>query len=707
MKKKNRIREWLSVQIAKRPATVILAAIFLLNICFFMIAAVVISNLAPETLENRGFGASVYYTISMILDAGCIGLVVEDVGKANVSIIIACIVVAVIGMITFTGAVIGYITNYISDFINSANKGENRLHVSNHIVILNWNSRASEIINDLLYSGQPENVVVLVEEGREAIEKEIEERIMATLEKERSDLRKACEKMGWLRGRSYYHKHVIRNRITVIVREGDTFSVKKLNDISISRARAVIILGKTFQNKLCKYDVQEDMDRYRKGNSHTVKTLIQVAEMTGSADSADNQKVVVEVEDEWTLELAGRVIHHKEQLEKCNIVPIAVNRILGQILSQFAIMPELNLVYGELFSNKGAAFFSRKFDSQIEDIAYINEYMKEHMHAIPLTGMDGKEGTEFYYIAEKEKDLDDVSVCDTGEYRVKVNPDYWLEKRNIIILGHNSKSEAVMEGFNAFRAEWNYKDPEWIHANGGPEILNIMVIDDEKSMERNGGYQKYPYVNHRITADVYDKQAICDAVNEFVDNSVGDTSILILSDDLVAVEEQDAKALTYLIYVQDIIAERVEKNPDFDRESIDVIVEILNPKNYDIVRSYSINNIVISNRYISKMVTQIGEKEAIFNFYSDILTYDEEGGTIYESKELYVKKVKDFFLETPKPCTAAQLIRATYQASGDDNKSIIFGYVRQGGELVIFSGDQEEIWVELKDTDKIILFSNH
>ena len=223
MKKKNRIREWLSVQIAKRPATVILAAIFLLNICFFMIAAVVISNLAPETLENRGFGASVYYTISMILDAGCIGLVVEDVGKANVSIIIACIVVAVIGMITFTGAVIGYITNYISDFINSANKGENRLHVSNHIVILNWNSRASEIINDLLYSGQPENVVVLVEEGREAIEKEIEERIMATLEKERSDLRKACEKMGWLRGRSYYHKHVIRNRITVIVREGDTF----------------------------------------------------------------------------------------------------------------------------------------------------------------------------------------------------------------------------------------------------------------------------------------------------------------------------------------------------------------------------------------------------------------------------------------------------------------------------------------------------
>ena len=48
-----------------------------------MIAAVVISNLAPDSLESKGFGASIYYTISMILDAGCIGLVVEDVGKAN------------------------------------------------------------------------------------------------------------------------------------------------------------------------------------------------------------------------------------------------------------------------------------------------------------------------------------------------------------------------------------------------------------------------------------------------------------------------------------------------------------------------------------------------------------------------------------------------------------------------------------------------
>jgi hypothetical protein len=121
--------------------------------------------------------------------------------------------------------------------------------------------------------------------------------------------------------------------------------------------------------------------------------------------------------------------------------------------------------------------------------------------------------------------------------------------------------------------------------------------------------------------------------------------------------------------VQDIIFDRQQKNPDFDRESIDVVVEILNPKNYDVVHNYSVDNVVISNRYISKMVMQIGRKQALFEFYSDILTYDEEGVTVFESKELYIKEVDQFFQngEIPRRCTARELIWGVYQASPDNN----------------------------------------
>ena len=43
---KRKIQEWLSVQIAKRPGRVVLVAILVFNIVFFIIAAIIISNLS-------------------------------------------------------------------------------------------------------------------------------------------------------------------------------------------------------------------------------------------------------------------------------------------------------------------------------------------------------------------------------------------------------------------------------------------------------------------------------------------------------------------------------------------------------------------------------------------------------------------------------------------------------------------------------------
>jgi len=181
--------------------------------------------------------------------------------------------------------------------------------------------------------------------------------------------------------------------------------------------------------------------------------------------------------------------------------------------------------------------------------------------------------------------------------------------------------------------------------------------------------------------------------------------------------------------VQDIIDKRLARDPGFDPESIDMIVEILNPKNFDIISSYSTNNIVISNRYISKITAQIGEKDAMFDFYYDILTYDdpedvgmlspdeapgagsgsgsETGAEGVDSKELYIKKVSGFFSEIPRPCTAADLIRAVYHASPDDNKSVVLGYFRPDGEMILFEGDQSKIRLALSGEEKLIIFSNH
>ena len=690
----NRIRERFSIQLAKNPSRMILLMILLANIVFILISALLISILAPRSLHVHGFWACVYYTITMVLDAGCISYVIEEVGSASVTIIIVCVLIVLIGMVIFTGAVIGYVTNYISEFITDANNGEHRLQISGHTIILNWNSRGSEIVNDLLYSDDPETVIILTPSDRDTVLSEINERLQSTIDAE--TLRRG-------------QRNRLKNRVTVIVREGNTYSTKQLTDICIKQAKAVILLGQETASEVCKYNAAILKEEHGRGNSNIVKTLIQVASLTGAQDSADNQRIIVEITEPYTERLIAKIIEHKENLGKCNIVPLRVNRLLGQLLSQFTIMPELNAVYSDLFSNKGGSFYCESKTSDLDIVSYRQEYLKTHAHAVPLDTMPAVNGSniEMFYMASTQKDVHIRSELNQAPIPLKIDPDFWMRRKNIIILGHDSNIDSILDGYMSFRKEWNFINQDQINKNYSYEILNLFIIDTEQSLKEHDYYKDYPFVTVHA-ADIFDRELITNMINSFVDISEDDTSILILSDDRVAREDLDASALIYLIYVYDIISQRIHNDPSFDRNRIDVIVEIQDPKNYDIVSNYSINNIVISNRYISKMIGQISAKDAIYYFYEDILRYDEANDSDFSSNELYVKTVGEFLTEWPEECTAAQLIRAVYDAGPEDNKSVLLGYVPKESEKVsLFYGDQQDITVRLKKEDKLIIFSNH
>ena len=147
---KRKLSEWISIHVAKKPGRVLLLGILLFNIVFLIISALVISSFSLSGTEKMSLFKAAFCTVTMILDPGCVQFAVEDIGKTGVVVAVTCLVIILIGMISFTGAVIGYITNYISNFIENANAGGRELKASNHFVILNWNTRASEIVNDHL-----------------------------------------------------------------------------------------------------------------------------------------------------------------------------------------------------------------------------------------------------------------------------------------------------------------------------------------------------------------------------------------------------------------------------------------------------------------------------------------------------------------------------------------------------------------------------
>ncbi|MCR4556338.1 MAG: hypothetical protein K5779_00755 [Saccharofermentans sp.] len=701
-----RFREWFSIRLAKNPGQIVLLSILFFNIVFFFLSAFIISRMSLSGTEELGFLESAFYTICMILDAGCISYVVADIGPGNAAIALVCLIIVIIGMISFTGAVIGYITNYISGFIDDSNSGNHRLNMYDHFVILNWNSRALEIVNDLLYSNSINKIVILVSSGKADIEKQIDERIHGTVKRENLAIEQSCKNMSYLSRKIYCMRHKFKNNLTIIVREGDIFSSKQLFDISLHHAASVIILGEEINDDGKIYAVSNKTSNYDCGNSLTIKTLMQVSDITSATFSKDNQRIIVEVTDDWTWNLVQKIIRSKQVEGKCNIVPVRVNQILGELMAQFSLMPELNSIYNELLSNNGATFFSSPCKDG-DELKFIKESLDNNDFIVPLTVQSDKSRKYCYYMALDYQDFNRRCDKELSGIPVRLNRQFWLEKKKIIILGHNSKCREIMNGFVSFLSEWGYKDSNEL-------LLSIVVIDDEKSLEKMNYYREYPFVIKTVAAEVFEKDIICDSINEFLELNDEDVSVLILSDDLVKKEETDAGMFANLVYVQDIISDKVEADPDFDVGSIDVIAEINDPKHHDVVSSYSVKNVVISNRYISKMITQIGEKDAIYDFYQDILVYDENGDESYQSKEIYVKKAKDFFVKLPDECTADKLIRGVFDASYDpelpsekQNISIVLGVVKQDGRIILFSGDQSAVSVKIEEKDKVIVFSNH
>lgn len=689
-----KFRGWLSVQVAKHPKRVVLVLIILFNVLFITVSAAVISSLSLSGTEKMNFIHAAYYTVTMILDAGCIESVIKDIGTSGVVLTLTCLTVIIIGMITFTGAVIGYLTNILNDFIDNASAGNTRLYLSGHTVILNWNARAPEIVSDLLYSDNKETVVALVKSGAEDIKREIEERLCLAIEKENAVVGKKAESMGFFARRRYLKNNKLANNVTFIAIEGNIFSQTQLRDIRIDMAKAVMILSSDPTDAS-----DENGRRPDEGNPRAVKALMQAADIVSARKAAHRQNIIIEITDPWTYDIVQRIISSKELGKTCNIVMFCVAQFLGQLLAQLSITPEMTPVYADLFSNKGAALYTEPVQTD-DEIGYIRDYLSAHTSAVPLTLLTHNGERFCCFAADSQKSIGKKHAVKSAGLSVELHHSQ-SERKRVILIGHNSKTEEIMRCYEAYLASCA-RDQQ--HSP-----LKVTVLDDADSLMRMDGYRRYPFVEQAAELDMYQIDKAFEIVHRLLLDPSEETSILILSDDTELDENADSSALMYLVYFQDYIREMLRKNPGC-KKRVKTIVEITNPGNYDIVKGYDTVDAVISNRFTGNIITQIGEKESIYEFYQDLLRYSPAQQDA-QSRKPQLKKVSSFFRQIPPSCTAYDLVRAVFEASvssagasGQRCPALVLGYIKASGETVIFSGDLSAITVSLDAEDQIIVY---
>lgn len=132
-----------------------------------------------------------------------------------------------------------------------------------------------------------------------------------------------------------------------------------------------------------------------------------------------------------------------------------------------------------------------------------------------------------------------------------------------------------------------------------------------------------------------------------------------------------------------------------------IVIDLLDPKHYAIAKSYHVTNTIISNEYISKMMTQLRKNRFLFPLYQDLLTYDGEGAE--KSYEIYAYQTKDVFnYKFPLSFHAkSDLILSIYKSSNNQFK--VIGIVKDGITQIFKGNLNQKDEIILNETDSIFM----
>ncbi len=585
-----KLKKWMSIKKDQNARLLILVSIVLFNIMLWFVSSIVAYIIAPNQYSN--IAKALWESgITWMLEPGFYD------PSVSIGIRIISIVVILTSMITFSGGIIGYVASLFSSIIDNAKEGRNKLYIYDHILILNWNPKALELIADYRFDEETTDIVVLSNQEKEWVEQEIARKL-------------------------YDLKH--KRKINVIVRQGEVFSKSDLMNVCIENSKTIIILSDE--------QIEQNHD-INYVDIHAMKTLMLVSNL----DLKNNQTIIVEVKQQKTISLIKERIGKEKSISE-RIIPILPDELMGRLIAQTILMPHLSKVYHELFSFEGAEFYT------LEGINAL-EYMENFPYGIPIYNL----GDTLYVLTENQSKLfvkRDVPLYEFDQLKIK-NYDRYHEK-TLLVFGSNHKLEYILDSIKLYQRENKTK-------------INVHHINSNEAS----------------------------IIEEQIKSFEKIDTILILSADHLQPIDYDSDVLVTLLLIQDIAK----------KHHAEIVIELLDPKHFDIAQSYNIQNTIISNEYVSKLITQLSKNRKLYDLYQDLLTYDAEDST-EETYEVYAYLAKDIFKDQ-LPLTFssyAEFIYSCYQ-SGKGNY-IMIGLVKDD-ELTLFKGNldlKRQIIIDQKTT---------
>lgn len=485
-------RSFLSVKTYKHPMIFVISMMVLLNIVILCIAAVI--ALGIDDSFDGFIDAFANGSVKWMLTPNAILQI------TNPDLLILAVVVLVIGMILFTGTIIALTTNTIKEYFQKKKSGSGKIYLDQHIVVLNWNNKVPELVADLLHIEEEDiHVTILADIDKSYAEKQI----LNALNKAK-------------------HNDKELSHINVLVKNGSPLIYSDLDDISIEKARAILVMNRDTHEEVIK-----DMS---KSDLNVIKVILSLGRIKFDYDPP----VVAEIKRIETKEKILTMSKVVKTLHEHKIMPICFDRRLGQIIAQTIINSKMEDVYLSLFSFDDSEIYMKK-DMEFEDC------LLHSTHAIPVS----KHGKDLFVLSLNDKTIDLYEEVEPKSRKLKLNKAIPATKLDVYVVGENNKLSFIMDSFKEYESLYQTD-------------FKAHFIENDK---------------------------IADVILE-LNQSQKPATIVLLSDEMQEIESLDANVIENLIYLQgnikknniNIIVELLDPQNDHIIKDFDIENTIISNK---------------------------------------------------------------------------------------------------------------------------------
>ncbi|XP_021822345.1 LOW QUALITY PROTEIN: ion channel CASTOR-like [Prunus avium] len=506
------------------------------------------------------------------------------------------------GMLIFA-MMLGLVSDAISEKFDSLRKGRSKVVEQNHTLILGWSDKLGSLLNQLAIANESLGGGIVV--------------VMAERDKEEMELDIAKMEFNF-KGTS------------VICRSGSPLILADLKKVSVSKARAIIVLA-------------EDGN----ADQSDARALRTVLSLTGVKEGLRGH-IVVELSDldnEVLVKLVGGDL----------VETVVAHDVIGRLMIQCARQPGLAQIWEDILGFENCEFYIKRW-SQLDGM-HFEDVLISYPDAIPcgikVASLGGKiilnpddsyvlqEGDEVLVIAEDDDTYAPAPLPTVKEASFIHIARTARKPQKILLCGWRRDIDDMLVVLDAFLAPsselWMFnevaeKERERKLIDGGLDIsrlVNITLVNREGNAVIRRHLESLPLQSF-------------DSILILADESVEDSAI-----------QADSRSLATLLLIRDIQAKRLPMVTHVQRGSFSqgswigemqqasdksvIISEILDPRTKNLLSMSKISDYVLSNELVSMALAMVAEDRQINDVLEEL--FAEEGNELQiRQADLYLRE---------------------------------------------------------------------